>query len=134
MKNLVIEGTRYTPEIKFDIQKKDIKFYGSSYPENANEFYNPIYDWVENYFNEGNTGLNVDFYLHYFSSSTTKCFMILLEILEKNHKAGNMIRVNWYYIEDDEDSLESGEKLFMEMDLNYKIVPVNKIQFQNLNE
>ena len=134
MKNLVIEGTRYTPEIKSDIQKKNIKFYGSSFPENVNEFYHPVYEWVENYFSEGNTGLEVDFYLYYFSSSTLKCIMILLGILEKNHKSGNMIIVNWYYSEDDEDSLESGEDLFMEIDLNYNIVPVNKIQFQNLNE
>jgi len=127
MKDLVIEGTKYTPEIKSEIQKKEIKFYGSSYPENANEFYQPVYEWVEKYFEQEDAELDVNFYIYYFNTSTSKCFMNLLEILENNHKAGKRVNVNWYYSEDDEDSLDSGEKLFMEMDLNYKLIPVDKI-------
>lgn len=128
MKNIAIEGTKYTPEIKSDIQKGEIKFYGSSYPENANEFYQPVYDWVEKYFEQdGNDALIVNFFIYYFNTSTSKCFMNLLEILENNHKKGKKITVNWHYSEDDEDSLDSGEKLFMEIDVDYKLIPVNKI-------
>jgi hypothetical protein len=127
MENISIEGTKYTPEIKSDIQKGEIKFYGSSYPENANEFYQPVYEWVEKFFERDSASLEVNFYIYYFNTSTSKCFMNLLEILENNHKKGKKITVNWHYSEDDEDSLDSGEKLFMEMDLNYKLIPVNKI-------
>lgn len=128
MKNIAIEGTKYTPEIKSNIQEGEIKFYGSSYPENANEFYQPLYDWVEKYFEQdGNDALTVNFFIYYFNTSTSKCFMNLLEILENNHKKGKKITVNWHYSEDDEDSLDSGEKLFMEIDVDYKLIPVNKI-------
>jgi len=127
MENISIEGTKYTPEIKSDIQKGEIKFYGSSYPENANEFYQPVYEWVEKFFERDSASLVVNFYIYYFNTSTSKCFMNLLEILENNHKKGKKITVNWHYSEDDEDSLDSGEKLFMEMDLNHKLIPVNKI-------
>jgi len=127
MKNISIEGTKYTPEIKSDIRKGEIKFYGSSYPENANEFYQPVYEWVEKYFEQEGAALVVNFYIYYFNTSTSKCFMNLLEILENNHKKGKKITINWHYSEDDEDSLDSGEKLFMEMDLNFKLIPVNNI-------
>ncbi|MFN3556070.1 MAG: DUF1987 domain-containing protein [Bacteroidales bacterium] len=127
MENLNIEGGKYTPEIKTDLASAEIKLRGSSYPENANEFYQPIYDWVERYFESGETQLNVNFYIYYFNTSTSKCFMNLLEILETHAKKGSDVKVKWYYSSDDEDSLDSGEKLFMEMDLQYEFVPVDKI-------
>jgi hypothetical protein len=127
MEDLMIKSTKYTPEIKTDSQKGELKFFGSSYPENANEFYQPVYSWVENYFEKGHSNLEVNFYIYYFNTSTSKCFMNLLEILEAKHKSGNNITVNWYYTQDDEDGLDSGEKLFMEVDLKYNFLPTDYI-------
>ncbi|MFW5757784.1 MAG: DUF1987 domain-containing protein [Bacteroidota bacterium] len=127
MENLKIESTKYTPEVKAVAEEKEIKFYGSSYPENANEFYKPIYQWVRDYFDEGNDNLTVNFFIYYFNTSTSKCFMNLLEIIETYTKKGRNIKVNWHYSEDDDDSLDNGEKLFMEMSIDYKLIPVKKI-------
>ena len=127
MENLVIEATKYTPEIKTDVKEGEIKFYGLSYPENANDFYQPLYEWVHEYFKIENPPLKVNFYIYYFNTSTSKCFMNFLEILEENVKLGKEVTVNWYYSKDDEDGLDSGEKLFMEMDLNFQLIAVDKI-------
>ncbi len=127
MENLYIDATKYTPEIKADLEKGEIRIYGSSYPENANEFYNPVSKWITEYFNQGNKKLAVNFYIYYFNTSTSKSFLNILEVLEKFSLEGSEIVVNWYYTEDDDDSLDSGERLFMEMDLNYQLIPVDKI-------
>lgn len=127
MNDLFIESTKYTPEVKAEAGKKEIKFYGSSYPENANEFYKPIYQWIRDFFAEGNENLTVNFYIYYFNTSTSKCFMNLLEIIESYSVDGKNIMVNWHYSEDDDDSLDNGEKLFMEMSIKYKMIPVKKI-------
>jgi hypothetical protein len=127
MENLYIEATKYTPEIRTDLEKGEIRIYGSSYPENANEFYNPLSKWIENYFGNDNPRLTVNFYIYYFNTSTSKSFLNILEVLEKYSLEGNDVMVNWYYTEDDDDSLDSGERLFMEMDLNYQLIPVDKI-------
>jgi hypothetical protein len=125
MEELTINSTKYTPEVKTDFHKGEVKFYGSSYPENANEFYQPVYSWIENYFEAGNSRLEVNFYIYYFNTSSSKCFMTLLEILEDKYKRGKDIVVNWYYTEEDEDGLDSGEALFMEVDLKYNFLPTD---------
>jgi hypothetical protein len=127
MENLHIEATKYTPEIKCETDKGEMKIYGSSYPENANEFYFPVSQWINNYFEQDNEQLTVNFFIYYFNTSTSKSFLNILEILEKFSAEGKTIMVNWYYTQDDEDSLDSGERLFMEMDLNHKLIPVDKL-------
>ncbi len=127
MENLYIEATRYTPEISADAQKGEVKFYGSSYPENANEFYKPVSEWIEKYLNEQNTSLEVNFYIYYFNTSTSKSYLNILEILEKFSQNNKDVHINWYYTKDDEDSLDSGERLFMELDLKYQLIAVDNI-------
>lgn len=127
MENLYVEATKYTPEITADAQKGEVKIYGSSYPENANEFYKPITQWIEEFLGEGNSKLLINFYIYYFNTSTSKSFLNILELVEKLSAAGKDIAINWYYTEDDDDSLDSGERLFMEMDIKYKLIPVDKI-------
>jgi glutamine cyclotransferase len=127
MENIYLESSKYTPEIKTDLEKGEVKIYGSSYPENANEFYRPLTTWIDEYFAEGNTKLGVNFYIYYFNTSTSKSFLNLLEILEKYALEGKDILVNWYYTTEDEDSLDSGERLLMDLELNYKLIPVSEI-------
>jgi hypothetical protein len=127
MENLYIEATKYTPEIKTDSEKGEIRIYGSSYPENANEFYRPLNKWIENHFTKGNKRLVLNFYIYYFNTSTSKSFLNVLELLERYTSAGFDVVVNWYYSEDDDDSLDSGERLFMELDLNYQLIAVDRI-------
>jgi hypothetical protein len=127
MENLSIEASKYTPEIKTDYENGEIRIYGSSYPENANEFYQPLSNWITEFCTEGYPKLVVNFYIYYFNTSTSKAFLNLLEVLEKFSLEGKDIVVNWYYTEDDDDSLDSGERLFMEMDLKYQLIPIDKI-------
>jgi len=127
MENLYIEATKYTPEINCDIEKGEIKIYGSSYPENANEFYLPVSKWINNFFEQENKSLTINFYIYYFNTSTSKSFLNILELMEKFGQQGKEVLVNWYYTEDDEDSLDSGERLFMEVDLDCRLIPFEKI-------
>jgi hypothetical protein len=127
MENLYIEATKYTPEIKTDAQQGEVKIYGSSYPENANEFYKPVTQWIEKYIQEVNSRLLINFYIYYFNTSTSKSFLNILELVEKYSASGKDITINWYYTEDDDDSLDSGERLFMELDIKYQLIPVDKI-------
>lgn len=127
MENLYIESSKYTPEINCDVEKGEVKIYGSSYPENANEFYKPVSKWITDFFNDEKDSLTINFYIYYFNTSTSKSFLNILEILEKYTQEGKNVLINWYYTEDDEDSLDSGERLFMEMDLKYQLLPVDKI-------
>lgn len=107
MENLIIEETKYTPSIKLDFKKGLLELMGKSYPENTFEFYKPMMDWVEKYF-DGNeqkkTVVNME--IIYFNSSSSKLFF---DLLEEAHNNGKDIEINWIYDEENESALEAGE-------------------------
>lgn len=108
MDNLHLEETKYTPLISLDTNGT-MSFKGKSYPENSFEFYSPVMDWLEKYFeNSAAPKSVVSFDIIYFNSSSSKLFFDLFDLLEEE-SAKNSIEVNWYYDEENESALEAGE-------------------------
>ena len=123
MDNLKIVGDKYTLEIDFDATTGVLRLAGSSYPENAAEFFKPIYNWLGTYISEVGKSLYLNFELDYLNTSSTKCIMDFLEIAETYQKNDEVVEVNWYYPEDDEDILEIGEEIVEDIDLQVKFIP-----------
>lgn len=110
MENLIIEETKYTPSINLDAQKGIFELVGKSYPENTFEFYKPMMDWVEEYFNgneQDKTIINLE--IIYFNSSSSKLFFDFFDLIEESHNNGKNIEVNWIYDEENESAMEAGE-------------------------
>jgi len=122
MDKLCISKTKYTPEVCMDSATRTVSFTGNCYPENAAEFFVPIFDWLREYVKQFER-IEVDFKVNYFNTSSSKCFLIILEILEEFASSNGKVMVNWYYREDDEDMLESGEELFFGINLPHKVIP-----------
>lgn len=125
MKNLKIVQDKYTLEVDFDAETGVLRMAGSSYPENAAEFFSPLYDWLGTYICEVGRSLHLDFELDYLNTSSTKCIMEILEILEAYQKDSGVVEVNWHYAEDDEDILEMGEEIVEDIELT-----VNFLSYQ----
>ena len=110
MENLILESTKYTPEIRLDAQG-ELSFVGKSYPENTFEFYAPVLKWLEDFLSGPETAnLTVNFEITYFNSSSSKLFFDLFDLLEEN-KDRLTIVVNWIYDEENESAEEAGEDL-----------------------
>lgn len=122
MKNLKLEATKYTPEINLDASGT-ISLVGKSYPENTFEFYAPMMDWVEEYFNDNaaeTTVVNME--IIYFNSSSSKQFFDFFDLLEENAQ-NNKIEINWIYDEENESAEEAGEDFIEDFkNLNIKFV------------
>ncbi len=121
MKNLHIEATKYTPEISL-YTDGNISLKGKSYPENTFEFYTPMMEWVENYFN-GNAAKKtiVNMEIIYFNSSSSKVFFDFFDLLENNNN--HEIVINWIYDRENESALEAGEDFIEDFqDLDIRLV------------
>ena len=117
MDDLKIESTKFTPEINFDYTHRVLEIKGESYPENTSEFFNPVFQWLEDYLEESSeaeTIVNIE--LYYFNSSSSKVLMNFFEVLDKAAENKHQITVNWIYEEEDEDSLEFGEEFSEDVD------------------
>ena len=125
MVNLTFKATKYTPEISLNADTGVISLVGKSYPENTFEFYDPMINWLTNYFN-GNTAestmVNVE--ITYFNSSSSKLFFDFFDLLEVNNNEHN-IKINWIFDKENESAEEAGED-FIEDFENLDITLVTK--------
>ena len=105
----IILPTKNTPEVILD-PKGIIKMTGRLIPENAIEFFNPIDEWINEYFCNPFEITCVEICLEYINSQGIKhlldFFHKIIHIHLKNNK--KKLKIDWYYKDDDEDILEQG--------------------------
>lgn len=100
----MIQGTRSTPEVDFNVNG-NLTMKGRILTENILLFFNPLIDWVSNLECES---VNFEIQLEYINTGAAMQLFSILRKLEENSKIKNLT-VKWYYEEDDEDHLETGE-------------------------
>lgn len=104
MNTFEIEATNSTPSVVYKDEGKLI-IKGRSFPENVDEFYKTIFDYLE----EINTRvMTVDLELEYINSASSKKILYVLKMLDKNPHITDLTII-WRYEEDDEDILECGQ-------------------------
>lgn len=99
MPTLDIPKTTSTPQIYFDADANILRISGESYPENSFEFYAPLFKWVKEFLAE-QPALDLEINVSYLNSSSTKCLLDLLDLLEGCHGAGARISMVWRYDKD----------------------------------
>ncbi len=122
MNNLTIAETKTTPSINFDAQSGVLNITGESYPDSAMQFYQQVLDWLNQYLSESMQPIVMNFKFSYFNTSTSKCILDMLSLLESAHAKGRKIEVFWHYREDDEDMQESGEEFAQDIKLPFNLV------------
>jgi len=124
MESISIEGTTKTPSVKLNPESGVIEIKGRSIPENSIEFYRPIIEWLDEYAKNPNKNTTVNVQLEYFNTSSSKCILDIFKKLESLKKARNEVVINWYYEEDDEDMLESGEDYESIIRVPFKMIEI----------
>ncbi len=127
MNDLVIKKTLETPSIEFNVAKKHLLIEGRSIPENSVKFYGPILSDLESYKDTSASLFEVDLKFEYFNTSSSKCILDILRILEKINNGESEVVINWFYDEDDEEILETGQDYsqFVKIPFNLKMIPNN---------
>lgn len=119
-----IPQTVSTPLVTFDPETAELRISGESYPENSFEFYEPISKNVAELLSEGDR-LNLVIDISYMNSSSTKCVLDLLDLLEEAHGKGAEVSVVWHYDKDNPRSLDLAEEFKEEFTLPFHIVQAN---------
>ncbi len=122
MESVYLEKTTETPSVRMDVQGGVIDIEGNSYPENAFEFYQQIFDWIDTYFASGADRLRAVFRLNYFNTSSAKCMLNFMTLLQKYHGNDKSITVEWYYEEDDDDMLEIGKAFSVDFTMPFQLL------------
>jgi hypothetical protein len=109
MDNFKIEGTKQTPKIAFSASTGILEISGRSIPENTFEFFNPVLLWLDSYSAVAPQKIVAKISLEYFNTSSSKYILEVLKRLKGMLNDGKEVLVEWYYEEDDEEMMETGE-------------------------
>jgi hypothetical protein len=123
MHNLNVDKSKYTVQVAFDAENGVLELAGSSYPENAAEFYQPIFVWLKEFVASTGKPYVVNLKFNYLNTSSSKCILDLLDIISRHGKQGGQVTVNWYYDKNDEDMLECGNEYSEDADLQFTMIP-----------
>ena len=93
---------------------------------NPIEFYEHLYDWLENYFNY-ETKLKFIFKLTYFNTSSLKMILDLLNILKEYKNNRESITIEWYYDTLDENLEEDIQELIEIVEIDIKLIDIDEI-------
>lgn len=121
---LKIAGTKQTPEIIFDNNTGKLEINGRSIPENTFEFFNPVLTWLDEYASSPKDETVIHVNLEYFNTSSSKYILEIFKRLKKVTNDGHDVLVKWYYEEDDEEMMETGEDYEDVSGLNFEIIEV----------
>jgi hypothetical protein len=122
MEVLIIEPTEHTPGIDFNPDTGKLVLSGRSLPENAIEFYDPVFEWLDSYLKRAPqlTELHVD--LDYLNSISHKMVLEILKNTRKVIEMGKNMHVKWYYEEEDEKMMEEGKAIASEFEIPIDLI------------
>ena len=120
-KDLVIEPTQNSPFMKYSFKNKTLTIVGSSFMENAHDYYEPFLSKVYDDLMSKNHA-NVELYFTSFGPKTAKMLFEFFGNLRTFNQTGKTVEVLWKANEEDENMAELGISFAELFDLNIKIV------------
>ncbi len=121
MEPLLIKATNDTPKIHFDTQIPNFELANKSLPEDAIEFYQPVFRWLEGYKINPNPITVFDFKLEYFNTASSKQIIQILSLIAQIAQKSD-VTVRWHYRDIDEDMQAIGEEYSMLINVKFEMV------------
>ncbi|HXU28329.1 MAG TPA: DUF1987 domain-containing protein [Bacteroidia bacterium] len=121
MEPLIIAAAAETPSVSFNGQLGTFNFSGKSYPENVNDFYKPILEYIELYKTNPKENTLIEFNWLYYNTATSK---MIIKILVLFKSINTNLSIKWLCKSDNELMIEKGEEIKEVLDLNFDIVHI----------
>jgi hypothetical protein len=122
----IISPTKNTPEVILD-PEGTIKLTGRLIPENAEDFFNPIKEWINEYLYNPADITCVEIRLEYINSVGTKYLLDIINKITHIHLKNNKEKfiINWYYEDVDQDMFEKGTIFSLNLDVPFNFIRIS---------
>jgi hypothetical protein len=115
-----------TPHVLLDPDELVCEISGKSYPPDVLKFYEPLFDWLDDFKYLNKENLTFGFKLDYYNTASSKILLEIFYKLEEISKDGTKVLVKWFYPDDDEEMLEVGEEFQRLVNINFEHIPYTK--------
>ncbi len=118
------EGTEDCPDILLDADLSVFQISGNSTPEDVNQVYKPVIDWLES------EGKKLDhcqckLFFRYLSTSSHHMVFYVLSKLNELFSQNRKLSVEWAYEKIDDDMLRLGLDFASILDIPFEFCPRN---------
>ncbi len=129
MDDIYIKESPTTPEVRFIVATGNFEIKGVSIPEDTEEFYKPLTEWIERYLKTQTPEcVTMTFKLIYVNTSTSAVLGKIIKILEPPENNKDLkIKIEWYYEAGDEDMKDLGDDFHSFTDLPFELVSCQEI-------
>lgn len=129
MHALRINKTTTNPSFHFEPETATFEVKGESRPEDPKAFFQPIFQWLEEYLsslehNKPEQTLVFKFHLEYLNSISQKYVYGILTLLDNYHSKGIPLEIEWNYDLGDRDMKEAGQEFKTMINVPVKIASV----------
>lgn len=121
MEPLVISGLGENPSVNFNGGSGVFAISGKSYPENVNDFYKPVLDYLEQYKASPQTKTILDFNWLYYNTATSKIIVKIIMSLKALKDQNKSVEIIWHCKKSDDLMIEKGEELKEVIDMPFTI-------------
>jgi len=115
-----------TPHVLLDPDELICEVSGKSYPPDVLKFYEPLFDWLDDFKYLGKEKITFGFKLDYYNTASSKILLEIFYKLEEISKDGTKILVKWFYPDDDEEMLEVGEEFQRLVNITFEHIAYTK--------
>ncbi len=100
---------------------------GRSIPENPNDFYRPVQEWISKYAQNYTEKSKIELGFEYINTSSIKWIFTILRELSEMKEIVRNASVTWYYEHGDEDMCELGLILRSLVECPFVVVEVDEM-------
>ncbi len=122
MLDLHIDKGTNTPKVDFLKEEGILQFEGRSIPENPNDFYKPLFQWIQDYYQQPKELTTIVIKLEYINSGSSKSLLEFFRYIKEQYQLGRQCLVKWYSEEDDESVQELGEHYQFTLKIPFEFV------------
>jgi hypothetical protein len=119
MELFIRRPSKTTPYVRLDAEKGTFVISGRSIPIDAEAFYRPILDQLEELAREHPDRVEFCFKFDFFNIASSKRVLFILYKLAEMQNAGTSVIVRWMYEKFDDDMLEIGKDYSVMIDELY---------------
>jgi hypothetical protein len=127
MKRFHIDRTETSPEVDLDLDQGLMEIIGRSLPQNSEQFYNRVYNWLDEYLRAPQRETTVNMRLDYLDTSSSKHLYNIFQKLDAVTERGQHVQVNWHYETGDEEMAETGKDYQSFFKLDFAFIEVKEL-------
>ena len=124
MESLLIAPTGETPGVNLNAGEGKFIFSGKSFPENVNEFYLDIINYIQSYTQNPREKTHLEFSWLYYNTATAKIIVKIIKDLKVIKTKGKSLEIKWFCKASDDLMIEKGEELKSLLDVDFFIMHV----------